>query len=455
MKRIVSASASLALLTGLILIPARSAATQGPPRYALEVGQELVYEDSSQFKGMFTFLETNKTTFWVVRTNGDGSWHIIAHKESTSSSNFGNAGMKMSSDPTLEALDTFDLHPDGRIANPPQGKHLEKSLPGTFIRLPADIASAQAGWNHQQADGDLSVFRLSSQSDPASGKWIFEGVLKQVDDATSRSLIHFDAQRGLITRVESKRTGSDWGSGGGRGKGILELKSATKKTPEWITQLTQETDILSKAKAATRDACQAVRQGHSQEQATATGEKALRDGRSKVKMPMMVAQFGAQLRDFTNSVKWSAEARKSEEAVLNKPAADWTTVDIDGKQHSLAGYRGKVMVLDFWYRGCSWCIKAMPQIKQVAEHYQGKPVVVLGMNTDHDEKDARFIVDKLKLNYATLKAEGLPEKYSVQGFPTLIIIDQEGIVRERHVSYSPTLRDALIKKIDALLASKR
>ena len=138
-------------------------------------------------------------------------------------------------------------------------------------------------------------------------------------------------------------------------------------------------------------------------------------------------------------------------SVLNKPAAAWTTTDLDGKKHSLAGYRGKVIVLDFWYRGCGWCIKAMPQIKEVTEHFRDRPVVVLGMNTDRKEADARFVAKSLKLNYATLKAAGLPEKYGVQAFPTLIIIDQEGIVRDRHVGYSPNLREELIETISGLL----
>jgi hypothetical protein len=63
-------------------------------------------------------------------------------------------------------------------------------------------------------------------------------------------------------------------------------------------------------------------------------------------------------------------------------------------------------------------------------------------------------MDKLKLNYPTLRAEGLPEKYGVQGFPTLIIIDQKGVVRGRHVGYSPTLSEEVIKTIDGLLAAK-
>jgi thiol-disulfide isomerase/thioredoxin len=95
----------------------------------------------------------------------------------------------------------------------------------------------------------------------------------------------------------------------------------------------------------------------------------------------------------------------------------------------------------------------MPQIKEVVEHYRGQNVAVLGMNTDRDEQDARFVVDKLGLNYATLKATGLPAKFAVQGFPTLVIVDQHGIVRKRHVGYSPTLREELIEEIDRLLKS--
>ncbi|MCH7920955.1 MAG: TlpA family protein disulfide reductase [Planctomycetes bacterium] len=142
---------------------------------------------------------------------------------------------------------------------------------------------------------------------------------------------------------------------------------------------------------------------------------------------------------------------KSESWVLNRPAADWTTTDLNGKKHSLAGHRGKVIVLDFWYRGCGWCIKAMPQIMEVTEHFRDQPVVVLGMNTDRKEADARFVATSLKLNYATLKAAGLPEKYGVQAFPTLIIIDTDGIVRDRHVGYSPNLREELIETISGLL----
>ena len=130
----------------------------------------------------------------------------------------------------------------------------------------------------------------------------------------------------------------------------------------------------------------------------------------------------------------------------------WETTDFTGKKHSIPGHAGKVVILDFWYRGCGWCIRAMPQIKQLAEDYKDRPVAVLGMNTDREEKDAHFVIEAMKLNYPNLRAQGLPEKYKVRGFPTLIIIDPKGIVHDIHVGYSPHLREEVKKTVEKLLA---
>jgi thiol-disulfide isomerase/thioredoxin len=137
---------------------------------------------------------------------------------------------------------------------------------------------------------------------------------------------------------------------------------------------------------------------------------------------------------------------------VGKPAADWELKGLDGRTHTLAEYRGKVVVLDFWYRGCGWCIKAMPQMNALAEQFAGRPVAVLGMNTDRVEDDAKFVADAMGLKYETLlRAEAMPEKYGVQGFPTLILIDPKGTVRDVHVGYSPTLRTDVAKSIEGLL----
>lgn len=98
----------------------------------------------------------------------------------------------------------------------------------------------------------------------------------------------------------------------------------------------------------------------------------------------------------------------------------------------------------------------MPQIKQLTDDFSGQEVAILGMNSDDNLDDARFVIDRLKLNYATLKngeaADRINSKYKIRGWPTLVVIDRNGVVRHLHFGYSPTLRKDLAKKIRELLA---
>jgi thiol-disulfide isomerase/thioredoxin len=89
----------------------------------------------------------------------------------------------------------------------------------------------------------------------------------------------------------------------------------------------------------------------------------------------------------------------------------------------------------------------MPQLNELAQKYQGKPVAVIGMNTDKDTADARFVVEKLRLSYTNVLARGEDKKYRVQGFPTLFVIDAKGVIRDIHVGYSPDLKEKLSRAI--------
>ena len=57
----------------------------------------------------------------------------------------------------------------------------------------------------------------------------------------------------------------------------------------------------------------------------------------------------------------------------------------------------------------------------------------------------------MQLTYPVLKAIDVPARYNVHGFPTLIIIDQDGNMHDVHVGYSKTLRADVGKIIKELL----
>src|SRR5262249_35881235 len=183
----------------------------------------------------------------------------------------------------------------------------------------------------------------------------------------------------------------------------------------------------------------------------AEGRLVLDKAASSVSLDEVKQELSRMLKSHDDSAKYELDSAKQIAAVLNKPAADWTAKDLAGNEFSQKELRGKVVVMDFWYRGCGWCMYAMPQVRQLSEDYRDKPVVFLGMNTDREQADAEFVIKEFDLKYPTLKATGIPEKFGVQGFPTMIIIDPQGVVRGYHVGYSPDLRKTVAKKIEGLL----
>jgi peroxiredoxin len=150
-----------------------------------------------------------------------------------------------------------------------------------------------------------------------------------------------------------------------------------------------------------------------------------------------------------------AERAETRAKVVGHPAATWKLPDLAGKTHSLADYRGKVVLLDFWYRNCPWCLRSVPQLKQLAAEFQGQPVILIGMNVDKVEADARFVVEKMRLDYLNLRTdEDLLKKYGMPGCPAFVVIDRQGTVREIHLGYSPNFYHDMSDLVRQLLAQR-
>jgi peroxiredoxin len=230
-----------------------------------------------------------------------------------------------------------------------------------------------------------------------------------------------------------------------------------KRDAEWLARFTAQTDRyfavrklyteLTRRAEAEKDAkeCKALLD---------RAKTALEDTRAGVTLPVVRDQLDQEIKDHLNMARWAPKEAEDRAVLAGKQAPAWKLKDLDGKEHSLEDYRGKVVVLDFWYRGCGWCVRAMPQLVSLAKDFKDQPVAVLGMNIDEDEKDARFVVAKKKLNYPNLKARGIPELYKVSAYPTLILIDAKGRVAEVHSGCSPTLRQDVGASIRRLLGKK-
>jgi len=141
--------------------------------------------------------------------------------------------------------------------------------------------------------------------------------------------------------------------------------------------------------------------------------------------------------------------------ILGRRTPDWGGVDLEGAKHRIRDLEGKIVILDFWYRGCGWCIRAMPRINALARKYRDESVVFLGVNKDSDLGDMKVVVESMDPAYPNWNAPKAPAVYGIRGYPTLLVLDPGGVVRRAHVGFSPYLESELSAWIDELLLGMR
>jgi len=435
-------------LLNLVVVSMPSLGQEVVPRYKLEVGQEIQYQERILYwlisdpkdAPAHPRVETSRV-LWVVSRNADGSRRIVERETSTE---YNKPLDGQSTTTQSEDVTSFDVFPDGKVVSHDSMRWGNSSA--AFPPLPRDIADKT--WRSDSADGEPEYTSIPAQT--TSKDFVFQYQDNSLEDqmslATDSGTTHFDLARGLVASVANEST-QDYGFHVRRNDSYA-LKSAETKDQAFITQLAGESEAYFKA---VDDYVQAQKNADKNGEQTDAimkhaGEE-LREVRSKSTLPMFATAIDKILAKHERVAGYIKGKAKRIADTVNKPAADWTLKDLAGKSHSLADYRGKVVLLDFWYRGCGWCIKAMPQMKQVVDDFKNDPVVVLGMNIDEDEKDAQFVADRMHLNYNTLRAAGIPQKYGVLASPAAVIIDPQGTVRAVHVGYSPDLRQELDKEV--------
>jgi peroxiredoxin len=144
----------------------------------------------------------------------------------------------------------------------------------------------------------------------------------------------------------------------------------------------------------------------------------------------------------------------SPEKLKGQAAPDFSLDLLGGGKMQLAQNKGKVVVLDFWASWCGPCVRALPSISEIAAAYKDKGVVVFALN-QQEEADAvkKFLEAKKLALTVAMDAKGEAAKlFQVSGIPQTVIIDKEGKIAAVHVGYSPGLKEALTKEIDAALA---
>ena len=115
---------------------------------------------------------------------------------------------------------------------------------------------------------------------------------------------------------------------------------------------------------------------------------------------------------------------------------------------SLASFKGKYVLLDFWGTWCGWCIKGIPDMKEYYAKYKDR-IEFVGIDCNDTEEKWKNGVAEHGLPWTNLyngNGKEIVTAYGVQGYPTKIIIDPEGKIVAKFAGEDP----AMYKKLDEL-----
>lgn len=144
-----------------------------------------------------------------------------------------------------------------------------------------------------------------------------------------------------------------------------------------------------------------------------------------------------------------------------KPTAQsFSATSMQGVKFDLDELKGKVVLLTFWSTKCPICVTEIPKLNKLADAYQGKNVVFLGLTMENADKVAAHLKKKpfnfniipnsfdIVLKYADKDGDG---KISM-GFPAHYVVNQKGEIALKTNGFDKT--ETIDATIDRLLKSK-
>lgn len=138
---------------------------------------------------------------------------------------------------------------------------------------------------------------------------------------------------------------------------------------------------------------------------------------------------------------------------IGKPAPTIELTDLQGKKVTLADYKGKVLLIDFWATWCGPCVQEVPNVVKLynAKHAEG--FAILGLSLDQDKQKLEAFMKETGMVWRGCFLGGwehpVVKEYSVRAIPSMFLVDRAGNIR-----YTGLRGQALDRAVDELLKEK-
>jgi thiol-disulfide isomerase/thioredoxin len=163
----------------------------------------------------------------------------------------------------------------------------------------------------------------------------------------------------------------------------------------------------------------------------------------QIKRDMPETQTGQRVDATLDLLKKPLEAEPIRHTLVEGTQfPDFDEKDLAGKPLSLANYKGKVVLVDFWATWCAPCVRELPNTLKVYQKYHDQGFEIVGISLDDDQPQLEKFLKENNITWSQyFDGKGtdnkLGLKYGVDSTPTFYLLDREGkiigIDRDREI----------------------
>ncbi len=117
-------------------------------------------------------------------------------------------------------------------------------------------------------------------------------------------------------------------------------------------------------------------------------------------------------------------------------APEFAETDIEGTAQTLAGYRGRMLLLEFWSTHCGPCRADAPRMVAFCNETSRKKLAFLGVSSDASEDELRAFLKKFSIPWPQIREPGegvIHRTYRVRGEPTYYLLGPKGEILDTWV----------------------
>jgi thiol-disulfide isomerase/thioredoxin len=138
------------------------------------------------------------------------------------------------------------------------------------------------------------------------------------------------------------------------------------------------------------------------------------------------------------------------------PAPDFVLDSNTGKPVKLSGYKGQVVMINFWATWCGPCREEMPLLESIYKQYRKQDFTLLSVNVEPDPKGATDWLKKTPVSFPVLYdvKSDVSNLYKVAVMPSSYFVDKKGNLRVVHRGYKAGDENEYMNSIRMLMREK-